>query len=385
VITGLSTGGAEMMLYKLLSGLDGAKVESRVVTLVDGGAMRPDIESLRIHVDALGLGRGAVPKPRALWRLGRIVRQFRPDILQGWMYHGNLAATAAAAAAGTSLPVVWNVRSSLCDVGTEKRLTDLVIRAGARLSSRAARIIYVSRESARQHEALGYAPGRRVLIPNGFDTARYAPRPGAREDLRRQLGIAAECELIGHVARYHEMKDHPGLLRAAARILARRPQVRFVLVGRDVDARNPEIARLVAELGLVGRVFILGERKDVADLTPGFDIATSSSAWGEAFPNILGEAMSCGVPCVTTDVGDSAEIVGDTGLVIPPRDPDALARAWESLLSRPAVRARLGQAARERVLRRYSLAAVVGQYEGLYADTVARRRTGAARRQYAEH
>lgn len=382
MISGLATGGAEMMLYKLLSGSASLGVESAVIALAGGGPMRAEIESLGVPVHSLDLARASVPSPASVARLRRAVRGFAPDVVQGWMYHGNLAALAAAGGARRT-PVLWNIRSSLYDIDAEKRLTALVIRLGARLSRLPAGVVYVSRVSAAQHQAVGYDASRAVIVPNGFDTARYAPDPAARAALRASLGLPADAIVIGHVARYHEIKDHANLLRAAARLHARRPDVRFVLVGAGVDAANEALGSQAASLGVAGVLHLLGERRDVARLTPGFDVATSAS-WGEAFPNVLGEAMACAVPCVATDVGDSAEIVGATGVVVAPRDPEALAAGWEKVLARgPDGRRALGAAARERVVSRYSLGGVIARYVELYRATRDARRGTTAERDLA--
>ena len=375
VISGLRTGGAETMLYKLLAGAKTSR-DAIVVSLGEDGPMGAAIAALGVPVVPLGATPGRVPTPAALLRLVRLVRAFAPDVVQGWMYHGNLAALAAAGTSGTRRPVLWNIRSTLCDVDQEKRTTTAVIRVGARLSRWPAHIVYPSETAAVEHEAAGYSAHRRVLIGNGFDTARFRPDAELRLRARTALGVTDDRVLLGHVARFHPMKDHAGLLRAAA--LLRDAGVRFhlAMIGRGVDDGNAELAGLRRELGLEGCVSLLGERRDVADVTPGFDVAVSASSWGEAFPNVLGEAMACGVPCVATDVGDSRRVVGDGGLVVDRRDPAALAAAVERLarLDREG-RARLGEAARARVLAHYSLPAIVAQYEDLWASA-----TGAARR-----
>ena len=170
------------------------------------------------------------------------------------------------------------------------------------------------------------------------------------------------------------MKDHATFIRAAARLAETRPEARFVLVGRGTDSRDGALERWIAEAGITDRTRRLGERTDIAKIIPGLDLMTLSSAFGEGFPNVLGEAMACGVPCVTTDVGDAARVVGDTGLVVRPRDPDALAAAWDEAATRDgATRAALGAAARERIIAQYSLAEMVRRYEDLYSELLSRR------------
>jgi len=174
--------------------------------------------------------------------------------------------------------------------------------------------------------------------------------------------------VFGHVARFDPMKDHAGLLRAAAALVAARPQARLVLIGQGVDGANPALARAVAEYGLAGHAHLLGPRPDVAAWTAGFDVAVSSSV-SEGFPNVVGEAMACGVPCLVTDVGDSALVVGDAGRVVPPADAAALAAAAAALVDLGEDgRRRLGAAARARVAAEFGLPVVIGRYEAFYRD-----------------
>jgi glycosyltransferase involved in cell wall biosynthesis len=371
VITGLNTGGAEMMLYKLLSHIDSSKHEARVLSLIEGGAMRERIQSTGIPVDSLNMRRG-IPSFSGLRRLREIVRRYRPDLIQGWMYHGNLTASVAAWFCHDNPPVVWNVRQSLYDLDHERSLTRWVIRANARLSARTHAIIYNSRTSAHQHEAFGFDANRTRIIANGFDTEVFRPDERARAGIRRELSVTDDSILIGLIGRYDPMKDHRNFLDAAALLGKDFPNVRFLLAGGAVAAGNSELGAMIEALGLGGRVFLLGERNDIPQLTGALDIATSSS-WGEGFANVVGEAMSCGVPCVVTDVGDSAWIINDTGRVVPPRESESLATAWKALiaLGRDGRQA-LGWRARQRVIDYFSLGAVVQQYEDLYECLIAR-------------
>jgi len=366
IISGLYTGGAENMLLKLLSITDRGEFEPIVLSLRDHGTMiGARIEELDVGVLELGM-RGSLPTLDAIWRLRGIVRRVQPDLIQGWMYHGNLAAWLAAYLAPGKIPMVWNIRHTPYDLGKEKPATAYAIRVGARLSSTPRRIIYNAKASARQHEKLGYNPDRTVVVANGFDCDQFRPSPEARAELKRELGVPVGTMLIGLVARYHPMKDHANFIRAAGKVAAERANVRFVLVGEGLDPGNRELLEAIGRQDLDRRTHLLGERSDIPYITAGLDIATSSSS-GEAFPNVIGEAMACGVPCVVTDVGDSSAIVGDTGIVVPPKDPAALAAGWLKILDLDQERRHcLGTAARKRVMENYSLASVARQYEAVY-------------------
>lgn len=371
IITGLATGGAEVMLRKLLSGMDGRQFEAHVVSLGQGGRIAKEIRSLGISVTELGMASGR-PSLGAALALFLLARQYQPQIIQGWMYHGNLGAWLAWHAVGRKAALVWSIRQSLEDLAREKTGTRAVIRFCARRSAEVSRILYNSETSRLQHEAIGYPSARGMTIPNGFETEIFRPDPKAGRRLRAELKLPDEALLIGLVARYHPMKAHRNFLEASALLSARNPLAHFVLAGRDVDGNNVELRDQVGRLGLAGRVFLLGERQDVPVITAGLDLACSTSN-SEAFPNVVGEAMSCGIPCVVTDVGDSAHIVGDTGLIVPPADASALAQAWFELISMaPEKRRAMGERARQRVLQFYSLAQTARRYEALYADVAIR-------------
>jgi glycosyltransferase involved in cell wall biosynthesis len=363
LITGLSVGGAEMMLYRLLSRTNRELFDPAVISLLPDGTLQECIEKLGVPVRSMGMRSGLLA-PHAALRLA--TRRAQADLIQGWMYHGNLAAQSAGVFRKRRTAVIWNIRQSLHSLDAEKRSTVLCIRAGAQLSHLPRRIVYNSHTSAEHHEAIGYSTKGRTVIPNGFDCERLRPDGQARATVRGELGLSGKTPLIGLVARYHPVKDHATFL-AAASILARRdPEPHFVMAGRGVNASNGELVSRVAELGLGGRVHLLGERSDTARLNAALDVASLSSL-SEAFPNVVGEAMACGVPCVVTDVGDSAQIVGETGIVVPPRDPHALAEGWLRILGMGSQdRRALGAKARRRILDRHSLDRVVGEYEAMY-------------------
>jgi len=365
VITGLGPGGAEMVLSRLCSRMDRQRFPSMVVSLRERGINAARIERAGVPLVCLDMSPSR-PTLGGLAQLVRVIREFRPSVVQGWMYHGNMAALFATRLARLRTPVVWNVRASLTSLANEATGTYAVIRGGALLSRRTAGIIYNSSVSAVQHERIGFAAARSKIIVNGFDDREFRPDPEARAALRRALGIGPDELLVGCVGRDHPMKDHAGFVRAAAIAASRDPRLRFVIAGEGVDDRNADLVAIVRESGLGGRLQLLGARDDMPRLYASLDIACLSSAWGEGFPNVLGEAMACGVPCVTTDVGESGVIVADTGRVVGARDMERFAAAICELAQDERLRAELGEAARRRVLDTYSLDAVTGEYERYY-------------------
>jgi len=360
LITGLETGGAEGMLARLVTRTDRSRSRSVVVSMTDGGAVGPVIASAGIPVEALGIRRGMID-PRGVTRLIGLLRHYRPDIVQTWLYHADLLGLIAARL-GYVPHLVWNIRCS--DMAGPNVVRTIL----SRFSARPETVIINSLAGRRFHEGIGYHPRRWECIPNGYDTALLRPDEAARLRLRGALGIEPGAIVIGLPARYHPMKDHAGFL-AAARQIAADPTIVFVLLGSGIEPANRDLVRAIEAQGLTPRLRLLGERGDMNAVYPALDIATLSSAFGEGFPNVLAEAMACGVPCVATDSGDAAEILGDCGIIVPPRDPQALAEGWQRMIALGAEgRRELGGRARTRIVENYDLDQIVSRFETLYAD-----------------
>lgn len=358
ITTGLGTGGAEMMLTQICGQLDRRRFAPEVISLTDGGKHVAALMSLGIPVHSLGMTAGR-PSLASLLRLRRIVRRMKPALLVGWMYHGNLAATLASWVA-RRVPVIWNVRQSLYDLAKEKRSSALVIKALARISRSPARIVYNSRISARQHEAIGYRADRTLITANGFNTDAFRPDPTARSSVRKELCLDEKAILVGRFGRHSTMKDFPTFLAAAPLVHAERAEVHFLIAGTGTE-----------NLPSGSNVHLLGERSDLPRLTAALDVACSSSSFGEGFPNVVAEAMACAVPVAATDVGDSAWLLDGLGRTVPAGDPQALAQAVLELIRLPAAeRQAIGQAERQRILDHFTLQAVVHDFESLLADTM---------------
>jgi glycosyltransferase involved in cell wall biosynthesis len=311
--------------------------------------------------------REGAPSAAAVVRLARTIRAIRPRLIQGWMHHGNLAATLAAAMLRPKPPVLWNVRHSLIDIAHEKPGTQAVLRILAALSSRPSAIVYNSAVAAHQYAEFGFNPARATIISNGFDCERFRPSPLAAHALRRRFAIQDDVAVVGMVTRCHPMKDPENLAAAVRRVREAGRDVHLLFVGPGYERAPEDLVKTIRSSLPENRVTLAPERHDLPTWLPGLDVLALPSAWGEGFPNILGEAMACGVPCVATDVGDSARILGDAGRIVPPRDPARLASAILELLELGADgREKLGQAARRRVIRLFSLGQIVSEYEALY-------------------
>lgn len=369
IITGLSTGGAEMMLFKLLKGMDKKKFENIVISLSDRGSLSEEIEALGVPVITLEMKYG-FQGIKALWRLISSVQRFSPDVVQGWMSHANFASQLSVMLRHSHTPVIWNIRQSLYSLEYEKKKTTAIIKVCGLLSHLPAAIIYNSSISAEQHEVHGYNKSKRRIIPNGFDTDIFRPDLESTYSVRRELNIPDDFIIIGLIGRYHPMKDHTTFFKAAALLLNKYSKINFILAGDCVDTNNESLLNEIAGLGLLPKVHLLGERHDLPRLNAAMDIACTSS-YTESFPNVIGEAMSCGIPCVATDVGDSGRVIGDTGRVISPRNPQAFAEALVELVELGNIgRKSLGQAARQRIKDNFSSSFVVHQYESLYENII---------------
>jgi glycosyltransferase involved in cell wall biosynthesis len=284
----------------------------------------------------------------------RQIARLRPEIIICWMYHANYFGTLAAKLSRTRVPIFWNVRHSLEDITSESVSTRVAITVNRLMSHAATGIIYCSHRAQLQHEAYGYASHKSIHIPNGYVFPPLCPRKTSKRDGRVVIGAAG---------RLHSAKDYPTMLAAIARVLAVHPGAEFLLAGNGVSAEEPKFAAMMRDAGVSGdRVRAIGHVTDMTAFYRELDLFLLSSRT-EAFPNVLAEAMGHGLPCVTTDVGDAAEIVADYGRVVPAKSPQLLADALLELLAMPEQeRCALGKRAHESVANRYAISRVMGLY-----------------------
>jgi glycosyltransferase involved in cell wall biosynthesis len=372
VITGLNVGGAETMLMRLLHHSSAQDQDVMVASLMPPGFVGQRLQDNGVRVHALGMTSVATALPATL-RLAALVRRERPDVIMAWMHHAQLATMCATMLARTGVPVIWNVRHSLGGGYVhEKRLTRLVLRTQALLSRRPQAIIYNARVAMQQYRAIGFDPTRAMVIPNGFDLDADGQRAEAQGRLRRIFGIAPDRIVIAMVARAHPMKDAANLVSAFARLHLARMPAHLLIVGEGMDRPTPEIAEALAALP-TSYWTLSGQRSDVAQWLGGVDILALPSAWGEGFPNIVGEAMAKAIPCVGTDVGDTGWVIGATGRTVPPGNPTALALALMELCHlRPEERVMLGGAARQRISEMFAIDQVVKRYDALFRQVAGR-------------
>lgn len=359
VITGLGSGGAERMLTRI-GGTRLPGVEQLVVSLMDDGFFGEQLRASGLEVICLRLERGRVD-PLAVVRLAGVLRRERPDVVMTWLYHADLLTTLAAIASGfPTARIVWNIRCSEMELKHYSAKTRLVLGILKRLSTLPGAIVSNSKSGLNDHIRIGYRPRRTAILPNGFDMDLWRPDASDRQYMRASLGLRSSDLVVGHIARVDAMKGHPVLLRAAQDLARIEPRLKIVLVGNGTK-------ELQIPLNLREHFIVLGERLDVPRLMRTFDLLCMSSLFGEGFPNVLGEAMATGVPCVATDVGDSQEIVRDAGRIVTAGDPVALTGAIRDFFTLSVdEREVLQHRAREIVATHYSLEAVSLAYFELW-------------------
>lgn len=367
VIVGLGVGGAESMLYKLLEASSDASHKVSVISLTDYGEYGKRLEGIGVDVYVLGLQSGQLSFS-GFTRLISLLYKLKPDIVQSWMYHANIAVSLVSIIPFLRYSTVWNIRHALHDMSSEKRLTRILIKLGAFLSWLPQKIIFNSSESLMQHQKIGYSKSKSIVIPNGFDLNVFLPSLDADKSLITSLALPKDVYLIGVVARFHPAKGYKYFVEAVRAIAEESKNAHFILIGRNVDGNNAELNGWIKDTGYSERFHLLGEQKDPSKFFPAFTVLVNPSTT-ESFPNVIGEAMACGVPCVVTDVGDSRKIIGDYGLTVPAKNSDALSRSVLDLLSLTKIeRGEMGLNARERIMQNYSIDAVAKQYEHLYTE-----------------
>ncbi len=362
IINELDAGGAERVLTRIAchnAQTDGPK--QIVVSLMDEGVYGPDLRQAGVELHCLGMTAGPRDLPGAIIKLARLMRRHKPDAIMSWLYHSDFISTLATILSGRgSKRLAWNIRCAEMDLSQYGRSTKIVLKLLAKLSSCPAVIAANSHAGQRHHLKCGYHPKRWAYLPNGFDTQEWQPDPTAKRRLCDELHIATSKAIVGMVARKDPAKDHATLFSAVQKAHQQGHDIHLVLVGDKTDD-------LPIPADLTGHVSALGLRRDVAKLVPAFDIAVLSSSFGEGFPNVIGEAMACGVPAIGNDVGDVADILGGTGKTVPLNAPEKLANAMAELLSEDrATKEQRKTAARQRIIDHYSLAAMNDRYLALW-------------------
>ena len=372
IITGLNSGGAEGVLYRLCAECHDSNHRHTVISLMDRGVYGDRLESLGVTLHCLCMPRGWITV-KGIFRLYRLLRRHSSSVVQTWMYHADLIGGVIAKLAGVKA-VIWGIRGPL-----DLRETGFSTRSIARLCAWLShfvptRIVSNSNYAARVHQDFGYKPERFIVIPNGYPSDRPTPSALERQAARDELQTNRGLPLLGMVARFDSYKDHNNLFEALGLLKSRSIPFCCVLVGAGMDNRNAVIQRQINEAGISDSLRLLGMRDNIPAVMNALDVHILSSL-GESFPNVIAEAMACGTPCVTTDVGDAALIVGDTGWVVPPRDPTALADAIADAIGALSDKdqwARRRASARLRIQEKFSVETMCSAYRNLWNDAAGR-------------
>jgi glycosyltransferase involved in cell wall biosynthesis len=375
IISGLGLGGAETLLLNLVSESRSAGGTHVIISLSSLDIMADRLRAAGAEVRLLGM-RPGIPNPLLLIRLARWIVQANPDVVQTWMYHADIFGGVAAQLARLifrlkgqrhRFVLVWGIHRTEVPTANVGRVLNALARIGAMTSNQLPdSVICCANASYKTHAEYGYDRARMRVIHNGFDVRKFVPDATARAALLNSLGLPARSILIGIVGRSNPAKDYDNFLHAAALLRQRVPECHFVMVGKDVDGNNKALARTMSELGLTGVCHLLGARNDLHRIMPAFDMLCLSSRT-EGLPTVVGEAMACSVPCVVTDVGDTGQLVGDTGLVVPPRDPVSLSDALEEMATLSLEqREKLGRLARERIVECFSITVCWQKYRDMY-------------------
>lgn len=372
LIRSLGRGGAERQIIALANGLATRGHEVHLATFYPNGELEPEVDSA-VHRHCLRK-RGRYDIALFLYRLRALVKELRPDILHSFMPTSNVLAVLATW--GLRCRIVWGIRASNIDYSRyEYSWTGSVLESLAGLLSGYPSLIVSN--SLGGHQLIlsrGYPKDKSIVIPNGIDTDRFKPREAERERLRQEFRFGGHQMVIGVIARIDPMKGHSVFIKSFRKVLEALPEARAIVVGNGSEHFVQELITLRTNANVEHAVAIIRDCHDTSKLLPIFDLIVSSSIFGEGFSNSIGEAMACGIPCIVSDVGDSAYIVGDSGIVVPPNSPDALAAAIISFSSESAaIRKARGELALQRVADNFSLANLLNRSEAAYHSIIPER------------
>lgn len=364
IISGLGDGGAEGVLYRLIKDQDDLH-EHHVLSLTDFGKYGDALRAAGVNVRAIGLSRKKIKLSKFI-ELIKVIKALEPDLIQTWMYHADLIGGSAAKLLRNS-KIVWNIRHSDLIPGEDSRLTIIIAKISAFFSYFIPKKIVCCAEAAYiTHAELGYRKSVMSVIPNGFDHERYKRQHELSDEFRKMHGVSKSEFFIGMVARNAPQKDHLTLFRALKKVKDSNLSFKCILVGHEI----PLLIDLAVEFGLKDELIFLGSQRDVKPILSSLDLHVLSSSHGEGFPNVLAEAMLCGVPCIATNVGDSSKIIGDLGIVVSPKDANSLADAigrMAAMRNTPAwsEKQRLGRAF---IINEFGLIKMKEQYRSLWKN-----------------
>jgi len=368
IIIGLNVGGAELMLKRLAEGLSEKHgMQHSVISLTELGPIGKQLQEAGISVSALGM-KSAISLPSTFFKLRSELQKQKPDIVQTWMYHADFLGGITAKSLGIG-NIVWGIRTTNVTLGRSK-LTVKLRKLCALLSYSVPKVIICAADAGRiVHEQTGYDPSKMKVISNGFDLDSLRVEPEQRDILRAECGFTDSEMVIGSVGRFNTVKNQKLFIEAAALLVPNHPNIRFLMVGRDNNWHNDELVSWIKNNNLENKFVLLGERSDVPTCLAAMDIFCLHSKT-EGFPNVLGEAMASGLPCVTTDVGDAKILLGSTGEIVS-LSALSVSKAVSHLLNLDKQDLiKMGVFARQRLEDNYSLSEIIQQYNDTYKSLI---------------
>lgn len=366
IISGLNIGGAELMMCKLLKELNNN--EQYVINLNKEGVLGQDVRASNTQLINLNINQ-KLPNPIKLLTLIKCLKKIKPDVIQTWMVHSDLLGGIAGKI--INVPVIWNIRHTKINANNKKYRTSIFINICALLSKFIPKVIISNSESGKlYHIAKGYSCEKIKVIPNGFDVEKFKPDNIFREKIRNELGVSFDVTLIGLIGRFDELKDHDNYIKAASIISLESENVKFLMCGHNINEGNKSLMMSIINTGRREKFILLNERNDIPELMNSLDILVSSSK-SEGFPNTVGEAMACGIPCIVTDVGDSAYLLGKSGCVVPSENPELLAQGCIEFINMSHEnKNEIKVYARERILSYFDMKKIALKYYDIYKHVV---------------
>lgn len=362
IISGLNAGGAEKMLYKLLTHTDKQKYRHEVISMTDKSVYGPLIENLGIKVHCLEMKRG-IPSLKSILKARKIVKN--AEVIQTWMYHADLLGFIIYKITACK-KIIWGIRRSNLDRDKNKLLTLLIVKINSLLSSKVDYIVSCSIEAKKVHIRAGYSKENFIVIPNGFEINTIAGTSELKLKIQNELELNPKDRIIINIARWEKLKDHNNLFSALQSVKLQKKNVKLLLCGLDMESENHELISLINKYELNETILLLGVRNDIPSLLAATEMLVSSSS-DEGFPNVIGEAMVSKRPCVVTDVGDSAYIVGDYGIVVSKQNSMRLAEGMLEMLNKSVEQMKyLGDCSRDRIVNNFDIKDITKRFEKLY-------------------
>lgn len=368
IITSLADGGAEAVLFRFCN--EDRAEKHIIISLMDESKYGSLLREQGFEVYALNLSPNRI-SILGIYKLYNIIKAKKPDVVQTWMYHADLMGGIVSRVAGIN-NVIWGVHNTILVRGESKFSTILIAKLNALLSGIVPRkIIYCAQKSRDVQEAIGYNKRKGKVVSNGYKINDFTPNKSYETSIRKSLNLSEDTFIIGHVGRFDPLKDHKNLIEAIANLPKKKVKFKVVLIGSNLDQNNSTLTGWIEKHQLNEFFYLQGPRNDIPVVMNGFDLFLLSS-FAEAFPNVLNEAMACGTPCVSTDVGDASLIVGDTGWIVPPKDPKSMANSIMQAIDEKHTNTESWHArkvaCRNRIVDNYSIDKMISSYKNVWFE-----------------